>query len=126
MDHLTKEHSNILSTTNQLQKPYKENDNKRIKECTDAVINFIVGFQMPFSVVGNFWFKKLCNIFDSWYILPTHQSLQNQIYQIFENHHNLIAKELSELTVKVPIDMYEKTQKLIKEVTKLSGFVVKT
>ena len=56
---------------------------------------------MPFSVVGNFWFKKLCNIFDSWYILPTRQSLQNQIYQIFENHHNLIAKELSELTVKV-------------------------
>ena len=28
MDHLTKEHSNILSTTNQLQKPYNENDNK--------------------------------------------------------------------------------------------------
>ncbi|CAJ0760051.1 22885_t:CDS:1, partial [Entrophospora sp. SA101] len=31
------------------------NDNKRIKECTDAVINFIVGFQIPFSVVGNFY-----------------------------------------------------------------------
>src|SRR6185369_12082256 len=103
MDHLTKEHSNILSTTNQLQKPYNNNDSKRIKECTDAVINFIVGFQMPFSVVGNFWFRKLCNIFDSRYILPTRQSLQNQIHQRFENHRNLIAKELSELTVKVSL-----------------------
>ncbi|CAH1766760.1 9075_t:CDS:2, partial [Entrophospora sp. SA101] len=53
--------------------------------------------------VGNFWFKKLCNIFDSRYILPTCQSLQNQIYQRFENHRNLIAKELSELTVKVSL-----------------------
>jgi len=103
MDHLIKEHNDIITIKNQSQRPYDKDDNRRIKECTDAVINFIIGFQMPFSVVGNIWFKELCNVFDSRYTLPTCQSLQNQIHQIFEDRRNLIAKELSELTVKVSL-----------------------
>jgi len=65
MDHLIKEHNDIITIKNQSQRPYNKDDNKRINECTDAVINFIIGFQMPFSVVGNIWFKELCNVFDS-------------------------------------------------------------
>ena len=74
-----------------------------MKECLSATIDFIVGSQMPFSIVDSSWFKKLCNILDQRYVLPSHQYLQQQVLNKFANHRSLVANKLETLLTKVSL-----------------------
>ena len=67
MDHISKEHKRNISIKQQTQlhfvkNPYGKFDAIRVKDCTNATIDFVVGSQMPFSIVESSWFKKLCNV----------------------------------------------------------------
>ncbi len=69
MDHINKEHKHNISIKQQtqlsfIQKPYGKVDTVRVKDCLDATIDFIVRFQMSFSIVNSSWFKKLCSVLD--------------------------------------------------------------
>src|SRR6266542_6088700 len=108
MDHINKEHKRNISIKQQtrlsfIQKPYGKVDIVRVKDCLDATIDFIVGSQMPFSIVDSSWFKKLCSVLDQRYVLPSRQYLQQQILNRFANHHSLVADELERLSTKVSL-----------------------
>ena len=83
MDHISKEHKCNISIKQQtrlhfVKNPYGKFNAIRVKDCTNATIDFVVGSQMPFSIVESSWFKKLCNILDQRFILPSRQYLQNK------------------------------------------------
>ena len=58
---------------------------------------------MPFSIVESSWFKKLCNVLDQRYVLPSRQYLQKQIINRFTDHRSLVADELKNLLTKVSL-----------------------
>ena len=81
MDHINKEHKCNISIKQQtwlsfIQKLYDKVNTVRVKDCLDVTINFVVKFQMLFSIVDSFWFKKLCSVLDQRYVLPLCQYLQ--------------------------------------------------
>ncbi len=36
----------------------------RVKDCLNATIDFVIRSQILFSIVNNFWFKKLYSVLD--------------------------------------------------------------
>ncbi len=50
-------------------------DTRRIKDCIEATIDFVIRFQMTFSIVNNPWFKKLCNVLNQHFVSPLRQYL---------------------------------------------------
>src|SRR6266498_1425745 len=74
INHINKEHKYNISIKQQIQlsfiqKLYGKVDIIRVKDCLDTTIDFIVGSQMPFSIVNSSWFKKLCSVLDQRYVL---------------------------------------------------------
>ncbi len=58
IDHINKEHKYNISIKQQIQlsfiqKLYGKVDTVRVKDCLDVIINFVVGSQMPFSIVDS-------------------------------------------------------------------------
>ena len=47
-----------------VKNPYGKFDAIRVKDCTNATIDFVVGSQMLFSIIESSWFKKLYNVLD--------------------------------------------------------------
>jgi hypothetical protein len=69
MDYIFKEYKCNISIKQQtwlyfIKNPYGKFDAIRVKDCTNATIDFVVGSQMPFSIVESSWFKKLYNVLD--------------------------------------------------------------
>ncbi len=77
MNYINKEHKCNISIKQQIwfsfiQKSYDKVDIIRMKDCLDTIINFVIRSQMPYFIVNSFWFKKLCNILNQRYVLPSY------------------------------------------------------
>ena len=108
MSHLIKEHKRNVSIKQQSKlnfnkKPYSKDDAIRIKDCNDALLNFIIGYQLPFAIVNNKWLDEFCKTLDLRYRLPSRQYVQKQIINNFENRRMLVANELEKLKSKVSL-----------------------
>ncbi|CAI2198624.1 12220_t:CDS:1, partial [Funneliformis geosporum] len=105
MDHISKEYKYNILIKQQTQlyfvkNPYGKFNAIRVKDCINATIDFVVESQMLFSIVGSSWFKKLYNVLDQRYVLPSHQYLQKQIINRFADYCFLVVDELKNILTK--------------------------
>ncbi|CAG8632836.1 1815_t:CDS:1 [Diversispora eburnea] len=74
-EHLIKEHKhNVIikqqTKLNFIKKPYDKDDVIRIKDYNDALLNLVIGYQLPFAIVNNKWFDEFCKTMDLRFTLP--------------------------------------------------------
>ncbi|CAG8778666.1 759_t:CDS:2, partial [Racocetra fulgida] len=96
--HLYNKHSNLVgnrqSTLDKfVNKPYSRTDQQYL-QLTDKIVDFIVCYQLPFSIVDNSYFITILNTFDARYQIPCRQTIRTQILNKYNSMRKIILEEL--------------------------------
>ncbi|CAG8594291.1 11077_t:CDS:2 [Cetraspora pellucida] len=129
--HLKNKHNIILNLkTNCLylsQELYDKNDIKHKQECFNATVDLIIGAQLPFSFINNYWFCKAVNIYDPRYkIKEKLNKICEEMNIIGKNtfgfHHHRCAAHVLNIAIKNGIEFQDlvivKVRKFINRIQK--------
>ncbi|CAG8579081.1 2591_t:CDS:2, partial [Scutellospora calospora] len=111
--HLNNKHHRNISLKQQTllrfaTTPYTPKEAKRTNEITKSIVDFIVCYQLPFTVVDNKYFRKMVSVLDPRYRVLCRQILSNEIMSQFENTHEKIINLLENVSsiVSVTCDIW--------------------